>query len=92
MTIEQRLKDLATRHCVPITDTLALYHRLQEQGATPAQALQAIRAGYAEHTGIHEYFTAEDIAAALEIPVSEAAKLLDQYPDKMTVTFPSWMQ
>ena len=29
------------------------------------QALQAIRAGYAEHTGIHEYFTAEDIAAAL---------------------------
>ena len=92
MTIEQRLKDLATRHCIPITDTLALYHRLQEQGATPAQALQAIRAGSAEHTGIHDYFTAKDIAEALEISESEAEKLLDRCPGKMTVTFPSWMQ
>ena len=88
-----KLKELSKRHGVPYADTVALFRRLSETaGATPFQALQAIKCGYAEYTGIHEYFTAQDISAAFDIPEVEVERLMKESPDCLKVTFPEWLQ
>lgn len=89
---KDKLKELSERHGVPYTDTVMLFQRLQTAGATPFQALQAIKCGYAKHTGIHEYFTVQDISAAFDIPEAEAERLMKESPDCLKVTFPEWMQ
>lgn len=88
-----KLKELSERHGVPYADTVALFRRLSEAaGATPFQALQAIKCGYAKYTGIHEYFTVQDISGAFDISESEAERLMKESPDCLKVTFPDWMQ
>lgn len=92
MDIQKELKQLAERHGASYPDTVALFFKLRSQGADETQALNAIRVGYAMHSGKHEYFSAKDVSSALGVSEDEAQALIEQSPDAVTVTYPDWMQ
>lgn len=92
MDIQKELKRTADFHGVPYSDTVALYQRLLSQGARPDTAITAIRCGYAMASGKHEYFNAQDLAAAFDMPEEEAVRCIEECEDKLTVHYPDWMQ
>jgi hypothetical protein len=92
MNIEKELDSIAKFHGLQADATRDIYNALLRKGASPEAAITAIRLGYAMHSGKHEYFSAKDISAAMGISEEEAAQMIEECPDKVTVHYPDWMQ
>ena len=89
----RELYDIARRHPeVSLTGCVCAYIGCRRDGSDDRQAKLALRVGLAMEDGMHEYFSADDLAVATGMDTETAEKAIQNSPERMTVHIAPWLQ
>lgn len=89
----RELYEIIDRHPeIGAAGCICAYIGCRRSGADDRRAKLALRVGLSMEDGKHEYFNADDLAAATGVDAEAAKRTIQSSPDRMTVSLAPWLQ